>query len=160
MTKLEQNYEVFLSLINNEDIEFVNKINDTMLQDNYASKIEHKKTLSVISYRNKNTKKVVVNITLKKGVLSVKIVGHHIANYEDFLEELPTSMIENIEYSADCKQLIDPSACWQACEMGSVFKLKGQKMAKCRYACFSFDVENENKTGINAFIDMERKCQL
>lgn len=159
MTKLEQNYELFLGLINIEDIEFVNKINDIMLQDNYASKIEHKKTLSVISYRNKNTKKGVVNITFKKGVLSVKIVGQHITNYEHFLEELPNTMIESIENSSDCKQLIDPSACWQACEMGSVFKLKEQKLAKCRYHCFSFDVENENKTGIKAFIDMERKYQ-
>ena len=106
MTKLEQNYELFLTLINSEDIEFVNKLNDTMLQDNYASKIEHKKTLSVISYTNKKNKKVVAKTTLTKGVLSVKIVGHNITNYEDFLDELPKTMIENIQNSPDRKSTV------------------------------------------------------
>ena len=157
VNKQEQNLKDFLALVNDNDKEFVIKVNEIMMTNNATSKVEHRKTFSVINYKDSKTKKVITSVTIKKEKLSVKIVGYNAMNYESFLEELPTTMVETIETAPDCKRMIDPSTCWQACEMGTVFNMNGVNLAKCRYHCFEFDVESANKESIYSLVETESR---
>jgi hypothetical protein len=148
-------YEDFLANVPPYNLDFINSVNDFMLQNGCAYKIEAAKNGHVLSYLTPKTKKVLLNYVFRKNGMVARIYGDGINKYAEVLVSLPENMAAAIEKSPVCKRLIDPAACNSRCSMGYAFTLKGGEHKKCRYNSFMFEIKEENYTAIRLFIENE-----
>lgn len=131
MDKKEYNHKDFIEEVSPVYRDFVDQMNDFLLQNNCKQKIEMAKSGYLVSYTHLKTKRVIINFVFRKNGLIIRIYGDYVNNYIDYFETLPEGMIKAINKSPACKRLIDPEKCNSRCSMGYDFYIKGSHYQKC-----------------------------
>ena len=146
-------FEQFLEEIDINHIEYLKDLNDYLLNNGYKATFESKKSGLLGSYKHVKSKKVAVNLLLKKHGLRIRIYGENSGQYLDFLNTLPEDMVELIAKASDCKRLID-NTCSPKCN-GYDVVIKKAHFQKCRYGGFEFPVTEQNSSVIRTFVENE-----
>ena len=94
MSQEKLSYEQFLETVDANDRDFVEGLNNYLLDNGCKPAFEEKKTGSFGSYKHTKSKKVIANLLSKKHGLFVRIYGENVSKYPDFLEKLPKEMVE------------------------------------------------------------------
>jgi len=153
MAQTKLSFDDFIQRLNVDDLGFVTDLHEYMLNNGCKATFEEKKTSLLGSYKHTKTKKSVINVLLKKQGLLVRIYGENIAEYRDFLNTLPTEMVQSIENAGACARLVS-GGCSPKCS-GYDFTINDQHFQKCRYNCFEFLVNGECNPYIRTFVENE-----
>ena len=157
MEKVKYQFEDFLSEVGADDREFVCKIHESLLHDDYRIKIECKASGLFVSYSHTKSKRSIVNFLFRKNGLFVRVYADHLGKYADFLNILPERMEKEIRKAPVCKRLINPEDCNPKCITGYDFSIRDSRYQRCRYMCFQFAIHREAIPVLSKFIENERK---
>ena len=138
-----------------EHQDFVKVSHDALVEAGYKFKFESKSNGPFASYSNPKTKRSIFNLLFRKNGLIVRLYPAAINN--NILNELPDTMIKEIDKSIACKRLIDPTTCNPKCITGYDFTIRDKRYQKCRYMCFQFAVTKESKPIITKWLNSEIK---
>ena len=155
MEKTVYKFEDFLTSVEPEHKYFFTKIHESLIQENYKTKIESKAAGLFISYAHPKTKRSILNFLSRKNGKLVRIYVDSCDKHADLLNALPEKMEKEIAKSGVCKRLTDPTTCNPKCMMGYDFSINGNHYKKCRYSCFTFLVDDESIPVITAFVENE-----
>jgi hypothetical protein len=158
MAKNDHSFEDFLSEVAPQYKGFVKGIHDSLMKEGYKAKTELKASGFFVSYSHPKSKRSLLNFFFRKNGLKARIYADNHDEYKDILNDLPKSMVDEIEKAHVCKRLIDPNECSPTCAKGFDFFIKGVRYQKCRYGCFEFVVTEENVPVLSEFI--EKECSL
>jgi len=154
MEKMEKmNFDDFTLALSINDQTFARDLHSYMLANGCKATFEEKKTSLLGSYKHTKTKKTVINVLAKKHGLLVRIYGENFGKYSDFLNTLPTEMVESINKAGDCGRLVN-NTCGPKCT-GYDFTIDNKRFQKCRYNCFEFLVTNDSNLFIKTFVEHE-----
>ena len=67
----------------------------------------------------------------------------NVGRYQPLLETLPDDMKQRMTSSADCKRLLNSSACSSTCVMGFIYDLNGAQHKKCRFSGMLFPLTEQ-----------------
>jgi len=153
MAATKLSFDDFIQGMNVEDLDYAKNLHDYMLNNGCKATFEEKKTSLLCSYKHAKTKKSVINVLVKKNGLFVRIYGENIGEYRDFLNTLPTEMVQSIEKSGTCARLAN-GGCSPKCS-GYDFMIGDAHFQKCRYNCFEFLVNSDSNSHIRTFVENE-----
>jgi len=145
--------EQFLAEVAPADRAFVKQIHRNLEKRSCSAAFKQQKTSLLASYKDRVTKRALVNVLLKKDGLFVRVYGDNASSYEGFLNTLPASMIHTIERAHDCKNLLG-GGCSPSCR-GYDLTIGTTRLQKCRYSGFLFLVTSESKPFLAALIEHE-----
>ena len=148
-------FEQFLQTVEAEYQAFVEALHSYLLENGCKVIFEEKKSGYLASYKYGKPPKSVANFVFRKNGILVRIYGEYIGGYPDFLNTLPSEMVQSIENAGICKRLVN-GGCSPKCS-GYDFTIAGKRLQKCRYNCFEFLVTNESESHIKAFVAHELK---
>ena len=157
MAQPKLSFDDFVQSLNARDLDFVKDLHDYMLNNGCKATFEEKKTGLLGSYKHTKTKKSVTNLLLKSHGLLVRIYGENISGYSEFLNTLPTEMVQLIEGAGVCKRLAH-GGCSTKCS-GYDFTIDSKHFQKCRYSCFEFLVTKESSPYIKTFVENETRAR-
>ena len=146
-------FEQFIQAVEAEHQPFVRDLHSYLLETGCKVSFEEKKSGFLASYKHGKPPRAVVTFVFRKQGMLVRIYGEHTSGYSDFLDTLPAQMVESIESAGVCKRLVH-NTCSPKCT-GYDFTIGGARFQKCRYNCFEFLVQNENKPYIKSFVQHE-----
>ena len=153
MAQEKISFEHFLVSTDESHHPFVQNLHNYMLENGCKATYEEKKTGLLGSYKHTKTKKSVINVLLKKHGLLVRIYGENIGKYPDFLDTLPTDMVQSINGAGVCKRLVH-NTCSTKCS-GYDVTIGGERYQKCRYGGFEFLITAESGPRIKSFVAHE-----
>lgn len=130
MAKEKASFKEFLSSIAPEHQEFVEKLNNKLIEQGCNLVIKEAKSGCTASYQLE--KKTVMNWVFRKSGVLARIYGDNASKYEDVIASLPAEMQKKMAASLDCKRLIDPNACSDTCVKVLVYSMNGNTHKKCR----------------------------
>ena len=165
MPKAKYQLEDFLSLVNNDDRDFIITVHEMMLQNGYKIKVQSTKSYGLhISYSQpkiKTVKGIIVYLLIRDGKLMIRINADNHTKYLGFLNRLPESIAIQIDKSDDCIKMIDPQRCWQGC-MGYDFHIREKRYQKCITNCFLLDVNSESFPFLVEIIkgEIKERCEI
>ena len=146
-------FEQFIEEVDINYVEYLQDLNEYLLNNGCKASFESKKSGLLGSYKHVKSKKVAVNLLLKKHGLRIRIYGENAGQYLDFLNTLPEDMVELIAKASDCKRLID-NTCSPKCN-GYDVVIRKTHFQKCRYGGFEFPVTEQNSSIIRTFVENE-----
>jgi len=141
-------------------VDFYNDINDMLSENEFAAKVELKKSGFALSYVQKSTKKTILNFVNRKKGTYIRLYGDHADQYFDYFTDLSEKMISEIKKGMDCKRMIDPSACNSKCKKGINMLIDGNVYGKCRYSALFFFLESEKYESIKEMLALEMKERI
>ena len=151
----KQDYLAFLNGVKEEDLDFVDQIDQALAEKGYGREIKAAKSGFVVSYKGGAAKHTLFNYVFRKTGMLMRLYGEHAKDYQDLLDSLPEDMKKRIRKAGPCKRLLDPSACSSRCSMGYVFQLEGEQQVKCRYNAFLLPVTEESKPYLQMMLERE-----
>ena len=131
----DKHYEEFLE-ITGTSRNFVENINDFLLDHNCKREIKTAKSGFTVSYLFPNAKKTLATFVCRKTGIKIRIFPQRLNEYMDFLDTLPAGMKKEIAKASVCKRLINPEDCNPKCVMGYDFIMDKEHYQKCRYMAF------------------------
>ena len=155
MTQEKITFEQFLKTVESYHQPFIQDLHDYLIDSGCAVSFEQKKSGLLASYKIGKPKKALLNFVFRKAGMLVRIYGENAGTYLDFLNTLPSGMVESIASSGDCKRLIS-GGCSPKCS-GYDVTVNGERYQKCKYNAFEFLVTDENNPYIKSFIENEIK---
>ena len=147
------NYQDFIATLNAEQLAFVEDLNKYLMNSGCKASFEEKKSGIIASYKFGKPPKALVYMFFRKNGMLVRIYGENLTQYRDFLNTLPSQMIEEIGGAGDCKRLVS-NGCSPKCT-GYDFMIDAKHFQKCRYNCFEFLLTKETAPYIRAFAQKE-----
>ena len=147
------NYQDFIMALNAEQLAFVEDLNKYLTDSGCKATFEEKKSGMIASYKFGKPPKALIYMFFKKKGMLVRIYGENLDNYRDFLNTLPSQMVEEIDGAGACKRLVS-NGCSPKC-IGYDFTIDAKHFQKCRYNYFEFLVTNETAPYIKAFAQKE-----
>ena len=152
-------FEDFLAKVDPRYEGFAKDVHLSLLKEGYKAKTELKANGYSVSYSDPKTKRSLLNFLFRKNELMIRIYADNLNKYDELLEELPDSMVDEIIGSQVCKRLIDPDDCWDSCVTGYDFYIRDEHYQKCRYRCFIFLVNEESIPVLLRFVENECKMR-
>jgi len=163
MSKKKYEFEEFLEEYDllewarEEDKKFINEFHKALSQKDCKVKItSSKKNPFLLAYTQK--RKGVMSLYLRKKGLKARINVNNMEEYPDVLNALPENMVNQIENSHVCKNMIGEK-CWDGCT-GYDFHIGETHYQKCRYESFQFDVEEKSVPFMFGLIERELEERL
>ena len=153
MAQEKISFEQLLAAVEAVHRPFIQDLHNYLLINGCKVTIEEKKSGLLASYKYSKTKKSVANFLFRKKGMLVRIYGEHISGYPDFLQTLPTDMVQSIADAGICKRLVH-NTCSPKCS-GYDFTIGDAHFQKCRYNCFEFLVTDQSNPYIKSFIAHE-----
>ncbi len=150
----DKNYEEFLE-ITGTSRNFVENINDFLLDHNCKREIKTAKSGFTVSYLFPNAKKTLATFVCRKKGIKIRIFPQRLNEYMDFLDTLPAGMKKEIAKASVCKRLIDPEDCNPKCVMGYDFIMDKAHYQKCRYMAFMPTITEESTPYIIKLLEKE-----
>lgn len=132
---------------------FVQDLHSYLLESGCKVAFEEKKSGFLASYKHGKPPKAVLNFVFRKHGMLTRIYGERISDYPDFLNTLPSEMVQHIESAGGCKRLTH-NTCSTKC-IGYDFTIGDAHFQKCRYNCFEFLMTDESRPFIRAFVEHE-----
>ncbi len=152
---IKPTYENFLADVPMQAKPWLDGKRKQLLDRGYREKVMAKTAGYTLSYASPATKRSFLNLLFQKGLLIFRIYLDHLAQYEEFLSQMPPAMIKMVEKSHICKQLAYGGGCSDSCVKGYDFMLQGERYQKCRYQCFEFPVNEESLPVLTALFEKE-----
>lgn len=152
---MNESFSLFLETVDARFQGFVNEINQYLIENGCKCDIKTAKSGFVVSYVLDSTKRTLATFVSRKSGMKLRIYPEHIADYQSFLNSLPTKMKKDIQKSSVCKRLINPDDCNSKCSMGYTFEMNGEEYKKCRYMAFMPTLSEENNPFIKEFLHKE-----
>ena len=159
MIKEKNLFEEFLSAVAPEHQEFVEKLNNKLIEQGCGLVIKEAKSGYTASYQL--DKRTVMNWVFRKSGVWARIYGDNAGKYESIITFLPSDMQKKMTTSRDCKRLIDPTACSDTCVKGFIYALNGDIHKKCRNDGMLFRLTDETADHIAELVCAEvavRRC--
>lgn len=153
MEKEKVLFKEFLLAVAPEYREFVEKLNNKLIEQGCNLVIKEAKSGYAVSYQLE--KKTVMNWVFRKAGVLARIYGDNAGEYEEIIASLPADMQKKMTASRDCKRLIDPNACSDTCVKGFIYTLKGDTYKKCRNDGMFFLLTNETAEQIDRLVSAE-----
>lgn len=150
----DKNYEEFLE-ITGTSRNFVENINDFLLDHNCKREIKTAKSGFTVSYLFPNAKKTLATFVCRKTGIKIRIFPQRLNEYMDFLDTLPAGMKKEIAKASVCKRLINPEDCNPKCVMGYDFIMDKAHYQKCRYMAFMPTITEESTPYIIKLLEKE-----
>ncbi len=150
----DKNYEEFLE-ITGTSRNFVENINDFLLDHNCKREIKTAKSGFTVSYLFPNAKKTLATFVCRKTGIKIRIFPQRLNEYMDFLDALPAGMKKEIAKASVCKRLINPEDCNPKCVMGYDFIMDKEHYQKCRYMAFMLTITEESTPYIIKLLEKE-----
>jgi len=144
----------FLQLVPRGLQSFVINLNEYLIDKGCKVSIAVAKNGYVTSYTSPATKKTLLNYVFRKTGMKMRIYAANVAKYQDFLNDLPTDVKENIAKALDCKKL-NGGTCSPTCPAGYAFFMDGAEYRKCRSMAFMPTLNEKNCPFISRFIELE-----
>ena len=157
MTQEKLNFEQLLKAVDTNYQAFTLDLHNYLLNNGCKATFEEKKTSILGSYKHTKSKKVVINLLLKKDGLFVRIYGENATKYQKFLNTLPKEMVQSIANATICKRLVH-NTCSPKCS-GYDVTIGKERFQNCRYGGFEFLVTNESSLSIKSFVENEIKAR-
>ena len=155
MTKIT--FEQFLETVDAKNQPFTQDLHHYLLENGCKVTFEEKKSGLLASYKHidKQTKKrqALLNFVFRKQGLVVRIYGENAYNYLDFLNTLPTEMVQEIADASECKRLMY-NECSPKCA-GYDVTIHDNRYQRCRYSGFMFLVTEASAPFIKSFVENE-----
>ena len=107
MEKNELRYDDFVEAVNPFYRDFVNGVNDYLIENGCKIKLDLAKNGYLVSYSHTKSKRVIINFVFRKNNLVIRIYGDNYNGYADFMETLPDGMIKAINGSAVCTGVVN-----------------------------------------------------
>jgi len=146
-------FEQFIESVDAGHKPFVQEIHNYFVSIGCKIAFEKKANGYLASYKHGKPPKAVMNFIFRKQGMLARIYGERISSYPDFLNALPSEMINSIENAGTCKRLTE-NTCSTKC-MGYDFTIGDAHFQKCRYNCFEFLLTDESKPYIKSFVEHE-----
>ncbi len=124
---MNESFVLFLETVDARFQDFVNEINQCLIENGCKCDIKTAKSGFVVSYVLDSTKRTLATFVCRKSGMKLRIYPEHIAEYQSFLNSLPIKMKKDIQKSSVCKRLINPDDCNSKCSMGYTFELDGEQ---------------------------------
>ena len=150
----DKNYEEFLE-ITGTSRNFVENINDFLLDHNCKREIKTAKSGFTVSYLFPNAKKTLATFVCRKTGIKIRIFPQRLNEYMDFLDALPAGIKKEIAKASVCKRLINPEDCNPKCVMGYDFIMDKEHYQKCRYMAFMLTITEESTPYIIKLLEKE-----
>lgn len=150
----DKNYEEFLE-ITGTSRNFVENINDFLLDHNCKREIKTAKSGFTVSYLFPNAKKTLATFVCRKTGIKIRIFPQRLNEYMDFLDALPAGIKKEIAKASVCKRLINPEDCNPKCVMGYDFIMDKEHYQKCRYMAFMLTITEESTPYIIKLFEKE-----
>lgn len=150
----DKHYEEFLE-ITGTSRNFVENINDFLLDNNCKREIKTAKSGFTVSYLFPNAKKTLATFVCRKTGIKIRIFPQRLNEYMDFLDTLPAGMKKEIAKASVCKRLINPEDCNPKCVMGYDFIMDKEHYQKCRYMAFMPTITEESTPYIIKLLEKE-----
>ncbi|WP_455683943.1 hypothetical protein [Thomasclavelia sp.] len=157
---MEDKFKLFLECIDEDNREFVQELNDYLINNNCKYDIKPAKNGYLVSYVLKDSKRTLATFVIRKSGVKLRIYPENINKYQDFLNTLPSKMKKDIKKASICKRLINPDDCNPKCVKGYNFILDDETYQKCRYMAFMPTLNNENNLYIKQFLEQELTCRV
>ncbi|MCL2531677.1 MAG: hypothetical protein FWE40_05925 [Oscillospiraceae bacterium] len=146
-------FEEFLQAVDADNLAFAQSLHNQLLEHNCKAAFEKKKSGPLASYKIGKPPKALMNFVFRKQGMLARVYGEHIAHYPDFLNTLPTEMVQHLEQAGDCGRLVS-NTCSTKC-MGYDFTVGGARFQKCRYNCFEFLLTEQSRPFIAQLVQHE-----
>lgn len=153
MAQEKVTFQQFIEAVDVSNKPFVEDLHHYLLENKCKVAFEEKKSGYLASYKYGKPPKALLNFVFRKNGMLTRIYGQWTSNYPNFLNTLPTEMVEHIKTAGDCKRLVN-NTCSPKCT-GYDFIIGGERYQKCRYNCFEFLVTQESTPFIKAFVEKE-----
>ena len=153
MAQEKISFEQFLEVVDTYYRTFTQDLHSYLLDNGCKITINEKKSGFLASYKHGRTKRSVVNLLFRKKGMLVRIYGENAGKYVDFLNTLPSEMVQSIEKAGICKRLVH-NTCSPKC-LGYDFTIGSKHFQKCKYSCFEFLVSEESNFHIKSFVEHE-----
>ena len=157
MAKSEFQFSDFFLEVPDNYKDFVNQIHELLTNDHYKIKIESKASGFLVSYAHPKTKHSILNFAFRKNGLYLRLYGANCNKYLDILENLPQSMITQMQKAGDCPRLLGEEKCNSRCAMGYDFKIGDMHFQKCRIVCFFLLVDDESAPLLLEMVKREKQ---
>ena len=151
---MDNSYNEFLE-ITGLDRDFIEDINNFLLENNCKRRIKAAKSSPTVSYLLQDSKKTLATFVCRKTGIKIRIFPQRLNEYADFLDTLPAKMKKEITKASVCKRLINPNDCNPKCAMGYDFIMDKEHYQKCRYMAFLLSVTEESTPYIKKFLQNE-----
>ena len=152
---MEDEFSRFLETVDARFRDFVVQLHEDLTAHGCSCDIKTAKSGFVVSYVRVETKRTLATYVSRKSGMKIRIYPEHIAQYQDFLDELPEKMKKDIRKSSVCKRLLNPEDCNPKCIKGYTFSMDGEGYQKCRYMAFMPVLSEENNPYIRQFLEKE-----
>lgn len=153
MTKVKMDFEQFMEAVEGDNKPFVQELHNYLLDNGCKAAFEEKKTGFLASYKYGKPPKAVMNFLFRKTGMLTRIYGENIGSYPEFLNTLPSAMVQSINDASMCKRLV-LNECSPRCK-GYDFMIDEEHYQKCRYSCFEFLITPKNNPYIRKFVEHE-----
>jgi len=158
MAQEKISFEQFMEAVDADNKQFVQDFHDYLLENGCKVTFEEKKSGYLASYKHGKPLKAVMNFVFRKHGMLTRIYGERIAGYPDFLNALPSEMVESIKSSGICRRLVH-NACSPKC-IGYDFIIGDTHFQQCRYNCFEFLMTEKSNPYIKSFVEHELKERM
>ena len=146
-------FEQFIEAVGADNKLFVQDMHSYLLENGCKVTFEEKKSGYLASYKYGKPPKALLNFVFRKNGMLTRIYGERISGYPDFLNSLPSEMIEHFQKAGDCKRLVS-NTCSPKCS-GYDFMIDDTHFQKCRYNCFEFLMTEVSRPYIKTFVEHE-----
>jgi hypothetical protein len=156
MTKEKNQFEDFLSEVNQDQKAAVTNIHESMAGSGYKNKVEKKALGFIVGYTHPKTKRSILNLFFRKDGLQARIYAENHKQYANFIDNLPEDMEAQVAKATACKRFLTPPECSDSCSAGYDISIRGNRYQKCRYSCFHFKANTKSLPVISEFIELEK----
>ena len=158
MVQAKVSFEQFMEAVDADNKPFVEDLHAYLLENGCKVAFEEKKSGFLASYKYGKPQRVVMNFVFRKNGMMTRIYGERISGYPDFLNSLPSEMIDSIKSAGICKRLAH-GTCSPKCA-GYDFTIGTEHFQKCRYSCFEFLMTSKSNPFIREFAEHELKGRM
>ena len=158
MAQEKISFEQFIKAVDADNKPFVDGLHKYLLENGCKVTFEEKKSGYLASYKIGKPQRALLNFVFRKSGILARIYGEKIGSYPEFLNTLPSKMVESIDGAGICKRLVH-NTCSPKC-VGYDFTIADEHYQKCRYNCFEFLMTAESNPYIKTFIENELQGRM
>jgi len=148
----------FLKRVDEKSSDFVTKVHQSLLEKGCKFKVSSTKAYPFqVAYIMPNSRKGILNFWLRKKGLKVRITIVDPSKHTKLLNDLPVSMVSQINKKQVCKETCGKGKCFDNCVGAFDFHIRETHYQRCRFNCFQFDVDVESIPFFLALLESEFK---
>jgi len=154
-------FRAFLKQVDDSCTDFVDEVHQSLLEKGCKFKISSTKTYPFqVAYIMPNSRKGILNFWLRKKGLEVRITVVDVNKHVNILNQLPETMVNQINEKKDCHEKCGNGKCYDNCTGAFDFHIKATRYQKCLYDCFRFNVDAESTSFFVALLENEFQARL